>query len=89
MTKAGKPVLRPDPNDRAWNEFCEALWSVVNECENDHSHASRLFEERGYDADASIALYEKDGGYCDCEILFNVDPPTLEDELDSLMERQP
>lgn len=26
------------------------------------------------DVDASIELFKRHGGYCDCEVLFNVDP---------------
>ena len=93
-----KPVLRPDPYDEAWNEFCEALWESLGEelpglCmaarhSARHYFAERLLEARGFDAEASLALYEKRGGYCDCEILLNVDQPTLEDELASPCRRR-
>jgi Protein of unknown function (DUF2695) len=86
-----KPVLRPDAYDPDWIEFRDALDDELGDpaefgrsglCKHDHYYAKRLLEARGFDAEASLALYEKRGGSCDCEILFNVDPPTLEDELD-------
>jgi Protein of unknown function (DUF2695) len=79
------PVLRPDRADAAWDEFCGALWAALGEelpglCMGARQHcaryyfAERLLEARGFDAEASLALYARHGGYCDCEILFNVDP---------------
>jgi Protein of unknown function (DUF2695) len=38
-----------------------------------HYFTERLLEARGFDVEASVALFEKRGGYCDCEVLFNVD----------------
>lgn len=81
------PVLRPDRADPAWREFCEALYEalghdVPGRCNSvDHEFAWPLLEARGFDAEASLALYEKRGGCCDCEILLNVDVPTLEEEF--------
>ena len=71
----GKPVLRPDPYDGAWNEFCDALGTAITTagCMGTHYFAERLLEARGLDAEASLALFERRGGYCDCEILLNVD----------------
>ncbi|MBI2055743.1 MAG: DUF2695 domain-containing protein [Candidatus Sungbacteria bacterium] len=28
----------------------------------------------GFDVEASLKYFEENGGHCDCEILFNVDP---------------
>ena len=70
------------PGDPAWDEFCEALWTALGEavpglCMGDRRgrlyFAERLLEARGFDVEASLALYEQLGGYCDCEILLNVD----------------
>jgi hypothetical protein len=66
------PVLWPDPADEAWQEFCEALERTLGLCMGTHYFAERLLWARGFDAEASLALYEKQGGYCDCEIVFNV-----------------
>jgi Protein of unknown function (DUF2695) len=83
-------VLRPNPSDPRWVEFCEALWMALGEelpglCMGArqysarHYFAERLLEGRGFDAEASLALYEKRGGYCDCEILWNVAVPPDEE----------
>jgi hypothetical protein len=95
-----KPVLRPDHDDEAWMEFCEALFVALGEdlpggCMAGHQRsarfyfAERLLEARGFDAEASLALYEQRGGLCDCEILFNVDPPTFEEEVGQLLDQEP
>jgi hypothetical protein len=90
-----KPVLCPDRYDSAWSEFCEALLTALGGklpglCMGDvggrHYFTQRLLEARGFDPEASLALYETKGGYCDCEILLNVGRPTLEDALAWLTE---
>ncbi len=41
----------------------------------DKSFARDILEKMGgFDVDASLEYFEQHGGYCDCEILFNVDP---------------
>lgn len=82
------PALHPDRRDAAWNEFCDALYEALGgrlpgRCQrhgSSHYYARRLLEERGFDGEASLALYREHGGYCDCEILMNVQD-WLEDEL--------
>jgi Protein of unknown function (DUF2695) len=94
-----RPVLRPDRDDDAWNEFADALWKALGEdlpglCMGARQHcarfyfAERLLEARGFDAEASLALYETRGGFCDCEILLNADPPTFEEELGELLDEK-
>jgi hypothetical protein len=80
---AGRSVLRPD--DPNWGEFAEALFIALGEdvpgnCAGDHRYTRRLLKERGYDVEASLLLYGQRCGYCDCEVLLNIDP---------LVERQP
>jgi hypothetical protein len=84
-----KYVLRPDRDDDDWKEFTDALEQALGPelpglCMGTHYFAERLLEARGFDVEASLAGYEKGGGYCDCEILFNVDPTTLEEKLEEL-----
>ena len=80
-----KPPLQPDHGNAAWDEFCEALWRAIapGRCMGDgagrHYFARWLLAERGYDVEASLTLYETKGGYCDCEILLNVDAPMHDD----------
>jgi Protein of unknown function (DUF2695) len=56
-----------------WDEFLGAAvlkWS----CQHGHCQAERIMAEMGgIDIKASIAYFEEHGGYCDCEILYNVD----------------
>jgi rhodanese-related sulfurtransferase len=43
---------------------------------NDKSKATAILKDMGFDdlsIRQSLAYFEKHGGYCDCEILFNVD----------------
>jgi hypothetical protein len=92
-----KSVLRPDRDDEAWEEFADALSVAVFQglCMGAHQHsarfyfAERLLEARGFDVEASLALYEKRGGYCDCEILLNVDPPAFDEEVEQLLGEEP
>lgn len=66
------PVLAPDPDSAAWRSFAEELWRHVP-CQGDCRVAALLLQLGGYDVERSLALYESLGGYCDCEILLNVD----------------
>jgi hypothetical protein len=77
-------ILTPD--NHRWPEFMhklgEALFAERDEddrrtsrCEHDHRFATKIMTEMGdIDIPASIAYFEEHGGYCDCEIGFNVDP---------------
>ena len=43
-------------------------------------HAEAVLTELGgIDIDGTLAFFREHGGYCDCEILFNVDRPDLDD----------
>ncbi len=40
-----------------------------------HRYARQILAQMGgVDVDGSLAFFCENGGYCDCEILFNVDP---------------
>jgi hypothetical protein len=89
------PVLRPDAYSAAWVEFRDALDVALGDpeelgysglCQGSTYFAERLLEARGYDVAACLLAYRELGGHCDCTILQNVDPLTLEDELDELLE---
>ena len=73
------------PNSNRWGTFIEALdYAVqVSGCNGDqlqagprkHELAKRTMAAMGdVDVPGSIAYFEAHGGYCDCEILLNVDP---------------
>ena len=71
-----------------WEEFCERLGGpegcnfreaedgrTIWNCNGgtDKSLATAILEQMGgFDIPASLAYFEANGGYCDCEILFNV-----------------
>jgi Protein of unknown function (DUF2695) len=83
-------VLIPDAYSDEWQHFCDELTDLVDErgCRGRPYCATLLLEQRGYHVEATLALFRQRGGYCDCEVLFNVDPPTLEDELDEIREAE-
>jgi hypothetical protein len=69
------------PENPRWNEFARALNTMLEQfgCDNDgtehtHRHAKFVMEDMGkINIEASLAYFEDHGGYCDCEILLNVD----------------
>ena len=83
-----KDVMTPD--HPRWEEFCERLegpegcnfrrkrdgnttWRCAGG--TDKRHARRILTSMGMDVEESLDYFEANGGYCDCEILFNVDQP--------------
>ena len=50
-----------------------ALRTPAN-CQHDYRHARLVLQEMGMNEAASLAYCRQHGGYCDCEILFNVIP---------------
>src|SRR5262245_42712848 len=47
------------------------------ECDHTARHALAWLRRRGLDADAIHTVLKSSGGYCDCEIVLNVDPQCL------------
>jgi len=72
------------PAHPQWSEFLNALagpefcnfhnngWN----CHGDHRYAKQLLERFDVDVEGSLAYFEENGGYCDCEIVFNVGGPS-------------
>jgi Protein of unknown function (DUF2695) len=76
------------PSHPRWDEFIERLegpegcnfhensngemvWSCTSDIDN--PHARHILERMGgFDIEQSCEYFEHHGGYCDCEILFNV-----------------
>jgi hypothetical protein len=59
-----------------WQEFCASLDRAgsTSGCQHDHRLAKKILREMGgIDVEASIDYFENNGGYCDCEVLLNVD----------------
>ena len=78
------------PRSPRWNLFVRLLEDTMTEglpegtwrCGDDggdgskHRHAEAVLAELGgIDIAGTLAFFRQDGGYCDCEILFNVDRP--------------
>jgi len=79
-----KDVMTPEHPQ--WDEFTEALGKALGglpgRCDGDrgeagpnaHRHAKQILTKmRCIDIEQSLDFFEDNGGYCDCEILFNVD----------------
>ncbi len=77
------PIMTPN-HDR-WDEFCERLggtegcdfqedgtWKCLGGTDKTFAIAI-LIDMGGVDIPASLSFFEQNGGFCDCEILFNVD----------------
>jgi hypothetical protein len=71
------------PEHTKWNEFCGRLSDLCDfrkkegrevwNCDHDFAFATPLLEDYGVDVPQTIKFFREHGGYCDCEILFNVD----------------
>ena len=65
------------PKSARWDEFCNALDATLRiwGCDaRTHRHAKDIMAKMGnVDIEASLEFFEEHGGYCDCEILLNVD----------------
>jgi Protein of unknown function (DUF2695) len=63
------------PKDPRWKKFCAALSDLVikHKCRHGYLHAEPLMREMGdIDVPGSIKFFQEHGGFCDCEILFNI-----------------
>jgi hypothetical protein len=77
------------PKNLRWKNFIVLLDRALTEglpegkwrCGNDgsggskHRYAEAVMAEFGeIDIDGTLEFFRQHGGYCDCEVLFNVDP---------------
>jgi len=65
------------PESPRWRKFVQTLAAIIGPggCKGDHRHAKQILAEMGaIDIEASVRFFESEGGYCDCEVLLNVDP---------------
>lgn len=76
----GRPKSKPTMmrNHKEWKKFITRLTTAVNKngCKagNDKSLATNILKKMGnIDIPNTLQYFEDEGGYCDCEILFNVD----------------
>ena len=76
------------PKHKDWNKFCslldgpsgcdfkqDAKGKITWSCDNAYTHTERILREHypSVDISATLSYFGEHGGYCDCEILFNVD----------------
>jgi hypothetical protein len=67
------------PESPEWEAFVDAMFAAMkrNGCDGDaghHRHAKAVMTSMGgIDIEKTLAFFESRGGYCDCEILLNVD----------------
>jgi hypothetical protein len=65
------------PESPRWEQFTDML--LGSGCDGDagdhvHRHAKAVMAAMGgIDIEATLAFFEDHGGYCDCEILLNVE----------------
>jgi hypothetical protein len=55
-----------------WLEFARSVETRSTECDHAHPRTRAALRAIAVDEDASIAWLENEGGYCDCEVVFNV-----------------
>jgi hypothetical protein len=68
-----------------WNEFVGRLGQALNpqlnddgqivswSCETDLRRTEAIVGEMGFDVEATLTYLTEHGGYCDCEVLLNVE----------------
>ena len=77
------------PGHERWNEFVERLegpegcWlrtnddgAVIGDCDNGLERSTRILRAMGCNAaevKVTLEYFRRHGGYCDCEVLLNVD----------------
>ena len=64
------------PENARWRKFTHLLADKLktNGCTNDVELAPKILEEMGdIDIEKTLEYFQNEGGWCDCEILMNVD----------------
>jgi len=72
-----KRLDSPEGCDFRKDDSGETVWNCAGgEChggEHNHDLATKILTDMGgFDIEASLEYFAQCGGYCDCEILFNV-----------------
>lgn len=49
--------------------FDKTIWN----CDHTHKRATKILRAMGCDVPTSLSFFREHGGYCDCEVLFNVE----------------
>jgi|HubBroStandDraft_3_1064219.scaffolds.fasta_scaffold1710055_1 hypothetical protein len=63
------------PEHPRWDEFCSELDHSIacDQCYDECAGAREILTKYAVDIDASVEYFREHGGFCDCEILMNVD----------------
>ncbi len=66
------------PKDPEWKQFCGKLNDAIHEngCDSMTLKNSDTILRRDYpqyDSDATLGYFREHNGFCDCEVLMNVD----------------
>jgi hypothetical protein len=48
------------------------VWNCTSSGAHAHKHSRAILTSMKCDVEASLEYFRKHGGYCDCEVLFNV-----------------
>jgi hypothetical protein len=83
IKKSLKKKFRQDEENRLLNSIPISLDDLQNlfihlsnlnegECDHSHSHTIEFLNSNNLDVNNMIKWLEQNGGYCDCEILYNV-----------------
>ena len=51
----------------------KTVWNCATQGTDVHKHSRAILESMGCDVEASLDYFRGHGGYCDCEVIFNVD----------------
>jgi hypothetical protein len=83
-------IIIMSPNHPDWGVFCDMLFDSLGHdlpgyCGHNHENARAILKRfPGVDIKGSLDHFRDHGGFCDCEILFNVDPDEDVDHLEFL-----
>jgi Protein of unknown function (DUF2695) len=71
-----KPIEVMTTEHPRWIEFCEALAEAITEdrCYSECAGAREILVGYNVHIEDSVEYFNENGGFCDCEILMNVDP---------------
>ena len=63
----------PQGCDFRLNDEGKTIWTCNGKQSQDrHAYSTKILTAMGFDVDASLKHFDKCGGYCDCEVLWNV-----------------
>jgi hypothetical protein len=62
------------PDHPRWREFIEYLATFLERCDHTHKVSVEILKDMQCDdISGSLAIFKRYGGYCDCEVGYNVE----------------